>query len=297
MVHKKERSSSLGTALVVLSSFFYASYGIWTKLMGDFFDGYVASALRSVIVVVILLAVAVYYRRLEPLELKKNWSYIVGMLVASLFIWGPYYFAVLQAGVGVSLTINYASIVIGMFFFGWLFAGEHFTSTKCISAILGIIGLAFVFSPTLSSFAWLALGAAVLSGLATAANTIFAKKIHYSSTQATLAMWVTSIISNMFMAFVLGKSYPQMNGQIQWFYLVLFAIASVVASWCLVRGVKLIDAGIAGILGLFEIVFGVVFGIVLFHEQPTLVALIGVAIIIVAAAVPSYATLKKKNRN
>src|SRR5437868_7048806 len=113
----KKYSAPLGASLVVLSSVFYASYGIWTKLMGNFFQGYTASALRSVLVLLILLPIALYYRQLEPLRLKQNWRYIAGMVMASFFTWGPLYYAILHAGVGVSLAIAYANIVIGSFVF------------------------------------------------------------------------------------------------------------------------------------------------------------------------------------
>ena len=72
----KKFFAPLGASLVVLSSFFYASYGIWTKLMGNFFDGYTASALRSVLVVLILALITVYYHKFEPLHLRQNWKYI-----------------------------------------------------------------------------------------------------------------------------------------------------------------------------------------------------------------------------
>jgi drug/metabolite transporter (DMT)-like permease len=61
-----------------------------------------------------------------------------------------------------------------------------------------------------------------------------------------------------------------------------------------VRGVKLIDAGVAGILGLLEIVFGVVFGVIFFHERPTLVILTGMALIIVASGIPYFKSYKLK---
>ncbi|HSW99461.1 MAG TPA: hypothetical protein VLH38_00315 [Patescibacteria group bacterium] len=40
------------------------------------------------------------------------------------------------------------------------------------------------------------------------------------------------------------------------------------------------------ILGLLEIVFGVLFGVLFFHEKPTAVALLGMVVIIAAAAIP-----------
>lgn len=283
---KKSSPATIGASLVVASSLFYASYGIWTKLMGDFFQGYTASALRSVLVLIILIPIALTFRRLEPLHIKQNGKYIVGMFVSSLFTWGPLYYAIQHAGVGISLAINYASIVIGSLFFGWLFAHERLTKDKAISAILGFIGLGLIFSPSTANLGWLALAGALVSGLSAGANAVFCKQIHYSATQATVVLWAASVAANLLMAIILREHYPVIGAHIEWLYLVIFAIASVIASWLLVKGVKLIDAGTAGILGLLEIVFGVLFGVLFFHERPDALALVGMAVIIIATAIP-----------
>jgi drug/metabolite transporter (DMT)-like permease len=285
---KNKPIAPLGASLVVLSSLFYASYGIWTKLMGNFFEGYTASALRSVLVILILLPIALTYHKLEPLRLKQNWRYITGMVIASLFTWGPLYYAILHAGVGISLAIAYASIVMGSFFFGWILGRERFTKDKAISAVLGIIGLGLIFSPNTSSLGWVALLAALVSGLSAGANTVFSKQIRYNATQSTIVLWVASVIANFLMAFVINEHHPSIGWYVQWLYLVFFAIASVIASWSLVKGVKLIDAGAAGVLGLLEIVFGVLFGVIFFHERPDVVALVGMAVIMAAAAIPYF---------
>ena len=264
-IHKQK--APLGASLVVVSSIFYASYGIWTTLMGNFFGGYTASALRSILVLVILVPIAFLYKQLGPVNLRRNWTSLTGLIASSLFVWGPLYYAVLHAGIGIALAVNYASIVIGMFFFGKLFAGERFTRDKLLSTVLGIIGLFFVFSPDISNLRWIALAAAVLSGLSCAANSVAAKKISYNPTQSTISVWVTSVVANIFMALLIGEKIPAIGLHIQWLYLVFFAIASVGASYTLIKGLKLIEAGAAGILGLLEIVFGVLFGLIFFGER------------------------------
>lgn len=254
--------------------------------MGNFFGGYTASALRSVAVLILLLPIAFVYRRLEPLNLKRNWRYITGMIVASLFVWGPLYYAILHAGIGISLTINYASIVIGMFFFGWLLLKERFTRDKLISAVLGFVGLALVFSPSMRSIGLFALSAALVSGFAIAANMVIAKQMPYNATQSTVILWATSVIANAVMAFVFSESVPVVGWHVEWLYLVIFSVASIIASWSFIRGMKLIEAGAAGILGLLEIVFGVLFGIIFFSEQLEAIVLAGIVTIIAAAAIP-----------
>jgi drug/metabolite transporter (DMT)-like permease len=276
----------LGASLVVLSSFFYASYGIWTKLMGNYFDGYTASVFRSLFVIIFLLPVVLIAKSWIRLQWRRDWMYILGMIVSSCFIWGPLYYAILHAGVGISAAVNYGAIVIGMFLFGWLFAHEKFTKDKAISCLLGCIGLAIVFVHHDVNIGFLPLGAATLSGIATASNMVLAKKIPYGGTQSTIILWVTSLIANLIMVILFREKAPVYGAHIEWFYLLLFSIASVIASWSFVRGSKLIEAGAAGILGLLEIVFGLIFGIVFFNEHPGGLVFVGAAVIIAAAAIP-----------
>jgi drug/metabolite transporter (DMT)-like permease len=276
----------LGASLVVLSSFFYASYGIWTKLMGDFFDGYTASVYRSLFVIAILVPIALTARTWSRIEWKRDWLYLAGMIIASCFVWGPLYYAILHIGVGIAVAANYGAMILGMFFFGWLLVHEKFTKDKAVSCFLGCLGLVIIFVHRGSVISLLPLGAAVISGISIAANMVIAKKIPYGGTQSTIILWATSLIANALMVLVFREKSPQFGAHIEWLYLLFFSVASVVASWSFVRGSKLIDVGAAGILGLLEIVFGLLFGIVLFDEQPGGLVIVGALVIIAAAAIP-----------
>lgn len=279
-------SAPLGASLIVLSSIFYASYGIWTTLMGNFFGGYTASTLRSILVLLFLVPLALFAKQLGSLDIRRNWRYLVGMLFASLFVWGPLYYAILHVGIGLALSVLYASIVISLFFFGRLLAGERLTKDKLIAAILGFLGIAMIFGPNPAHATWLALGAVILCGFSSGLHGVISKKLPYNVTQTTIVGWTISVIANGIMMFVVSEKLPKIGLHIEWFYLVLFAIASIISSWAFVKGIKLIEAGAAGILGLLEIVFGIVFGVMFFNEHPSGIALSGVAIIIVASAIP-----------
>ncbi|HVI69208.1 MAG TPA: DMT family transporter [Magnetospirillaceae bacterium] len=284
MVKTKARAP-FGASLIILSSLFYASYGIWTTLIGSFLGGYTAAALRSTIVLLMLVPVAFAYKQLTVINIRRDWPYLVGLVASALLIWGPLYYAILNAGVGLSLAINYASIVMGMFFFGWLLAKEKLTRDKWISAGLGMTGLWLVFAPNLATIGWIALGAAFVSGFSNAAHMVIAKKLPYNATQCTVMVWTASLIANVPMALLFGERIAG-GWHIEWVYVVIFAIASVAATWTFVKGLKLIDAGAAGVLGLFEIIFAVVIGALLFGERPSLIALGGIVVILIAAAIP-----------
>ena len=141
----EHNKAPLGASFIVLSSVFYASYGVWVKLMGNFFGGYMASALRSVLVLLILVPLALAQRKLGKLDWRRNWPYLALMALSSTLVWGPLYYSIIHAGVGISLAINYAALVIGMFFFGWLFVKERYTKDKWLSTVLGLGGLWLIF--------------------------------------------------------------------------------------------------------------------------------------------------------
>jgi drug/metabolite transporter (DMT)-like permease len=128
--------------------------------------------------------------------------------------------------------------------------------------------------------------AALVSGLAAAANNVFAKQLPYNTTQTTLVLWSTSVVANIPMVFIIGESPPLLELSPAWGYLVLFSVASILASWFLLKGMKYIDAGIAGILGLTEIAFALAFGIVLFGETIDSVSFVGALVIVFASSLP-----------
>ena len=278
-------TAATGGSLVIFSSLFYASYGIWTKLIGSSLGGYTASAIRSAIVLAIL---CIFIRRqnFKRFDWQRHGKYAAGAVITALFIWGPLYFAINTAGVGVSLTVNYAAIVIGMFIFGRLFAAERITIQKFASAIFGLLGLSLIFGADFKIVSSLAMLAATMSGLASAANMLISKKLPYSTLQSAVIVWIASVVANLFMALILKEPITVVGWHIQWLYLIAFGVASVIASSSFIAGVKRIDVGLAGILGLLEVVFGLAFGIIFFGERPSYAVITGALVIMIAAMIP-----------
>ena len=279
-------AAPLGASLVVLSSIFYASYGIWATLMGNFFGSFTASALRCTLVTILLYVVAVSRKELQKINWRRDYKWFLVMLVSAIFVSGPLYYAVLRGGIGVSLGLNYIGIVIGMFICGKLFMGERYTKDKLLATVLGILGIALVFLPNVKAAGWLPLVAALTSGLFTASNMSATKRVPYNGTQSAILVWLPGIIVNIPIAFLLQEHMPAIGAHVQWLYLLAYVVISLIASWTFIQGLKLVEAGAAGILGLLEVVFAVLFGVVFFNEHPNTVVLFGVASIILAAAIP-----------
>jgi drug/metabolite transporter (DMT)-like permease len=286
MKNKKATRAPLGAGLVVISSFMYASYGVWVVLMGDSFGTFTQAVLRSSIVIVFLLPIALWRNELSKVNWRRDVWWLVAQLIASLLIAAPFYYAVLKIGVGLGIGISYAGIIIGAFLFGRLLNNERYTKDKWLSTLLGILGLWLIFTPNLKALGFLAMGAALISGLASGMEMVIHKKLQYSASQTAVIMWVATAIVNVPFVLLFSEHIPALD--INWVYLILFAFASLAASWALIGGLKLIEAGAAGILGLLEIVFGIICGMIFFCERPGALPMFGMVAIVVAAAKPYF---------
>ncbi|HEX3081735.1 MAG TPA: DMT family transporter [Candidatus Saccharimonadia bacterium] len=284
--HHNRPSAPLGASLVVLSSVFYGSYGVWSVLMGSGFGNFTQAVVRSGLVVLILWAIAANRGALKPVQWRRDAKWLFYSALSSLLIGAPFYYAFQHAGVGLTNVLNYACLILSMFVFGRLFNKERFTGAKLVSCVLGLAGLYLVFTPNLHAAGLLALGAAVVSGLATGLNITASKNLPYGALQTTLIAWTGGLVTNLPLMWLTHEAPVPPLSDKHWLYLFCFVAISIAASWSVIQGVKLVEAGVAGILGLLEVVFGIGFGVVLFHEHPTAITLVGAGFILAAAAGP-----------
>lgn len=276
----------IGAGLVVVSSLVYASYGIWVKLLGDYFGDFTLAVMRGAMVVLMLLPFALLKKQMKPINWRQDKWLLFWLGLSTFFISAPFYYAVKIIGVGLGTGILYAGIIIGTMLFGKIIGNEHFSKDKWFSIILSVVGLIFIFMPTAPTFGILGLLAALLSGIGSGLDYVTTKYLRYSPQQTTIITWSATVFINVPFLFFIHEPIPHIAFDIRWIYFLLFSIASLIASWLLIKGIKLIDAGTAGILGLLEIVFGVFFGVVFFNEHPSNPVILGMFCIIFAAALP-----------
>ena len=80
-----------------------------------------------------------------------------------------------------------------------------------------------------------------------------------------------------------------------WLSMLGFALTGLIAFWLVIEGYKYADASIGGLLGLMEVLFGVLFGVFIFKEVITTSTLFGGGLIIFAAMLPDLSNLYLKN--
>jgi drug/metabolite transporter (DMT)-like permease len=88
------------------------------------------------------------------------------------------------------------------------------------------------------------------------------------------------------LSLLLGENQvaPRLNEA--WLWLLIYSVVNAAAFWLTIVGFKHVDASIGSLIGLMEVVFGVLFGALIFHEALSWSVLVGGGIIILAAMLP-----------
>ncbi len=231
--------------------------------------------------------------------IKKNdlkW-YVLFAFPGSLVI-PMFYYGFTHLTIGTATLTFYAALTITSFLLGFGFFHEKLTWLKMLSLLLGIGGLYVIYAQSIVVNPSLALPLAitVLAGLCGGIEVVFTKKLsdHYSPMQLTFFLFAVSFV------FCLGIYLAIHSFQIiiptepvAWIGTVMHALASTAAFFLVVLGYKYVEPSVGGIVGLLEIPFGILFGILLFHERVIPAIMIGGILIIFAAALPNIAELTK----
>lgn len=284
-----------GALYVFLSAILYGSYGVWSVLLGPDFGTFFQAYVRAFLVLSFLIPLCMYYKSWIRIDVRdyKKFSWLIFCVI---FTQAPIYYAYQHSGIGITNLIFFSTLLIVQFLFGRFLLKEKFSWIKIISLILALAGLFFVFKNSLGAFSFLALSMAILSGLASGAQSASTKLIpkKYSAIQISILSWGTSLITHMPISLYLGEKQLVPSFSMAWFYMLSFALCGLLTFILVIQGYKYIEASIGGLIGLLEVVFAIIFGYLFFHENLTMVIVFGGAVILFAAILPYMHEIGKK---
>jgi drug/metabolite transporter (DMT)-like permease len=265
---------------------------VWSKLIGSDFGIFFQSWNRALIIVIVLFPFLYYKKQIVPIQ-KADRKWLFLFLFFTAFTQAPIFYAYTHMDIGSANLFFFVSTLLTMYAAGFLFLKENITFVKIISFVLAILGMYFVFSFSVNVFAILAVLMAIINGIASGGEIAFSKKISdvYSTLYITWLSWVVIFITNLPVSLVLGEIQHVPSFDTVWIWHLGYAVASIFGFWAVIEGVKYLEAGIGGLLGLLEIVFSITFGVLFFYEKITAPIFIGGLLIIFASALPHIASL------
>jgi drug/metabolite transporter, DME family len=288
-------NSLKGSLFISLSAIFYASYGIWSRLMQGAFGEFSQAWTRAIILLVILIPFGILTRQFK-LILRGDliWFFVVGLCGG--LNQAPYYYGFAHVPIGTATLLFYVSLTVGTYLIGKLFFREKITPSKLIALFLSIIGLLFIYRFALTPQQIIPALASCIAGLMGGLEVVFTKKISgkYSETQILNFIWVIMLVGNLTISCLIKDMLPNLTFSAAWLGQLGYTAAMLIANYVVIIGYKYLEPSIGGLVGLLEVIFAVFFGIILFKEQLSSGILFGGGLILFAMALPELVEIAKK---
>ncbi|NMC35987.1 DMT family transporter [Candidatus Beckwithbacteria bacterium] len=293
----KNYSSSLkGSVFIAISALFFASYGIWSRLMNGVFGEFNQAWIRALILLFILLPFGFLTRTFTKIK-SKDLSWFVLIALAGGLNQAPYFYGFEHLPIGTATLLFYLMLTVGAYLIGKLFFNEKITILKYISLLLAIIGLFIIYQFSLNAGQIIPALASMVSGLLGACVVVFSKKLssNYSETQILTGIFIAMFLINLSISCLLGEHFPSLQ-VVAWFGEIGYTIAMVIANIAVIAGFRYLEPSIGGIIGLLEVILAAIFGILFFGEVITIELIIGSLFILLAAGLADFVSLIK-NKN
>lgn len=255
--------------------------------MGSNFGDFGQAWTRGLIVSGILIVIGLVTRQFKRIH-KRDYVWFLVISLGGGLNQAPYYYAFQKLEIGVATMLLYASLTIGGFLFGASFFKEKITRTKIIALCLSLLGMGLIYGIKLDG-GWLPMSMAILAGLMGSAEVVFSKKIssHYSTLQVITSIFLVMFVSNALIALLVGENPPVLALNSAWFGQFGYILSTLAAMYTVVVGFKYLEPSVGAIIGLLEIVFAVIFGIIFLQEKLSLGIIAGGLCILLASGAPN----------
>lgn len=276
-----------GLTLVLGSAFFYASYGIWSRLMASTFGDFSQAWTRYLILLIVVLIINWKWKIFKPI-VKQDIPWLLAIAFAGGLNQAPYYFGFKHLDIGTAIMLFYTGLVTGGYIWGKFVFKEKITFKIFISLILGILGMLVIYKFDLKPNQIFPALMTILAGFMGSAGVILPKKTvgDYQEFQVMTWYLVVGFIVNGIISIFLKDSIPNITNIKPWLAQIGYSTAFLLANWVAIKGYKYFDASVASLLGLTEIIFGIIFGMILFGELLTTGMFYGALLIMVSAMLP-----------
>ena len=268
----------------------FGSYGLWARAAAREFGALEQAWVRGCIALAVLLPLTIHKQAFVSIR-REDWRWFAIYLVSTAFTIVPIYYALNHVAIGVATLIFYATVLVVSYLIGAVAFGERFTLATVAALVFAFAGLILIFGFPSGRFSALGAGLAALNGVASGTEVAISKKIssRYPITFLLTISWAMVVVTNLPVALLAGdNNLPTLSDGI-WFVMIGYSIVGLLGFWFVVAGFRRVEAMTGGLIGLLEIVFAVLLGVVLLDEHVTWAIGSGMVAILLAGALPEIA--------
>jgi len=275
------KDETKGIVSLLISTLIYSFFGVLTRIIGFSIPVFYAMWVRAFVTIGILFLVAYYTHQWSHVK-PKDWKWFilrsVGGMVGFLGSYVSFYFLPL----GTALFIFYGGSTVGGYALGRLLIGERITRIKGISLVIALLGLLLIYITRIGTGSLLYMLLAFAGGLGTATWNVSSKKISgtYSDVQLNATDFLLNGMFALFASVLLQEQWVPIQANTVWLANLLFIILFISTGQLMVYGFKRLDAQIASLIMLTEVLFGVILGYLFYAEIPSAWSVVGGGMII-----------------
>lgn len=273
---------------IVLAGTCWGSIGIFVRNISEYgLDTLNIVEMRMIFSIpVVALIILFTDKSLFKIKLKHIWPMVGTGTIGMVFFNFCYMNTIQATSLSVAAVLAYTAPIFVMCFSA-VFFDEKITKRKLVALVLVFGGCCMVsglFDGT-AVLTWKGLIVGLGAGVGYAFNTIFQRfALNYGYKPFTIQFYtfIFAAICGLFVCDInISLTAIETSGVPLFIWLVAIAlIATVSPNLLYATGLKSIENGKASLLASVEPIMAVVFGIVIFHEIPSLVASIGIAVML-----------------
>jgi drug/metabolite transporter (DMT)-like permease len=285
-----------GFISLLLAGLIFGSFGVFVRILSRELSTFQQIAARDIVASILAVAVAIFLKQKWSLNgVKKRYVLLFTLFFQLDVIF--YVLAFLRTKMTVAIFSFYAGTLIFSLVFGIIFFREKISRIKLISLILTFIGLGFFSYPfNLSAFN-LGFIFAVAGGAFDAATNASRKFLSGRIDKFVLVSF--QMLSGIFvMALIMifaKQSFTPHISLISMFVVLIFGLLLMLVHFLCTVGFQNFDLNLGTIVMSSEMIFTVIFGMIVFAEFPTILEIIG-GIFISLSIVISNLKLTRRTR-
>lgn len=278
---------NIGYFYLLLSSVIYGLYGFFSRntvAFPPFTQSFVKFSLIVLIITAAFLLKKIKWVSIGKRDIKWFLLWILPCSFQPIFT----FIAFNHLPMGTAYFLIYSTMIFGGILSGKIVFKENLDFKKVISLVLVFMGLFIIYRSDISLINNIYTIFALVSGLTVGLwNTLSKKVSHkYPEFQMILLDSISAIIIGGLGSMVLSERIPSLANPTPWFWMLIYAVANILASLLLIKGFKSVEAQKGSLILPLEIVFASIFGFLIFRESLQFYVYLGGALILFASVVP-----------
>jgi drug/metabolite transporter (DMT)-like permease len=286
----------LGFISLFIAAVTFGSFGIWIRLLNREMSIYQQLVLRNAFAFIITIFIVLLTKQLKNIEWNKvKKPNLVFYTFLALLAGIAYNFSIINTKIALATFAFYLGTILTGWVAGFLFYKEKLNAEKWLSLIFVLIGLGLFAYPFTNSSINLGFITGIVSGVLDGSANGFGKDFAGKISKSVLVLLTTigSILVNSLMIayFHQGSNYVATMSTTAWVVVAFLGCLVVILSYLLLVGFQNFDLSSGSIVLSLELLFALIFGILVFQEYPTGKELLGGLFILVANIVPNLKML------